>query len=61
MALNDGFDYLAEETFSHTFRKSTSFRDKVKQIFARFHTLHNEDEDITRITSVQQLNDAIAL
>jgi hypothetical protein len=61
MALNDGFDHLAEKILGHRFRKSTSFRDKVKQIFARFHPFHNDDEDIARITSIQQLDDAIAL
>ena len=58
VALNNGFDNLAEEIFGQRFGQGTAFRDEVKQILARFQTLHHDYERISSIASVQQLDDA---
>jgi iron-sulfur cluster repair protein YtfE (RIC family) len=61
VALENSFDHLAEKVFRHSFWQSASFSDKVEKIRARFHSLHNDDEHVCHVASVQQLDYAATL
>ena len=58
VALDDGFDHLAEEGFGHGFGQGSALSDKVKQILARLHAFHDDHKDVARVARVQQLHHA---
>lgn len=61
VALDDCLDDLAEKVLGHRFGQGTALGDEVEQVLARLHALHDDDERVARVASVQQLDDAAAL
>ena len=61
MTLQHGFDHLAEKVARHVLGKGSSFRDEVEEVLTGLHSLHDDNEYISNIASVQYSNDATAV
>ena len=58
LARQDGVDNLLEKPLCHLFFQDTSLCDEVKQVFAVWGTLHDEDERVGPLVKVHQADDS---